>query len=85
MGWGPWKSGKGMDALGPGAATWGRGHLTRAHSPCRAARAEDAAAPRGSCGHTPTPDVSRGGGEARPQSEPLAYGHGKQLVLIVIE
>ncbi|NIG59036.1 hypothetical protein BU61_6304 [Pontoporia blainvillei] len=51
----------------------------------RAARAEDAAAPRGSCGHTPIPDVSRGGGEARPQSEPLAYGHGKQLVLIVIE
>ena len=62
--------------------------MTGASSPCRAARAEAAADPGGSRGSgvtPPCPDVSRGGGEARPQSEPLACGHGKQLVLIVIE
>lgn len=51
-------------------------------SPCRVAGAEDAAA---QAGLGQPPPLSQMSLEARPQSEPLACGHRKQLVLIVIE
>lgn len=85
---GCWKSGEGIAGAWSAMPASGRRRVTGASSPCRAARAEAAADPGGSGGSgvRPLPRcLSKAERGKTTVGAHLACGHGKQLVLIVIE